>query len=398
MALSACLLIIALTYGALSSSKIAVGSITFDFKSPTIDVNNGLKMFYSNVDEDSNILVESKLTFGDDSAIGAETITPYYVTFSSNQDGITDYYVKIIYEFEGINSAVVDSISMGTSAVAVGAKYMSVPTLVEGSAYRFESFSVAGENSQTPDKISVGETIDLFSFINSLSINFSDIFIDTCTFKATVVVDLGDSFTSSHKAQTSVSGTMGLFVKKVKGVLSDNVAGATLCINSYYGCDGGMDEYLVIRTTDSNDVYLNTVVASKWTFEVVEINTENSANCPYKNKTYKITDILDNLNNKWTVTLTTRDDTYISLLFESQEVVPIGQINLTTLINNGSVCVPSQWHTVNGDSLLTNSKKYFTLDKTLETQLKFYCDDYLCEDLTTDISVKVHVEYGNAAA
>ena len=370
------------TLGGLSAHKTAVGSITFDFKSPSMNFNSGLEMYYSNLDASGTKLDTPKLTFGKSTGVGADTIAPYYMSFSSNQTGVSDYYVKLIYQFDGLDASKIQSINMGTSALAFGAKYMSAPTLVSGSTYKFESVSVAGASSLTHDKISAGQTFDLLQFMRNLSITFTEeeYSATSLNFSITTIVDLGDSFASSHKAQAIVKGTIGYENKTIQifGTLSDNIAGGTFSVVSTTGCDGIYGGSVKMLTTDSKDVILTTKDAKKWKIEIGEVNLENT-DYPFYNNTYATT-ISDNLGNLWNASLVTRDDTYITFIFESKSVIAGGSsINFTTIFANAdNKLVPSENGIVNGKIILVSGLSMgqeMTTEK--ETTLKIYANDKL---------------------
>ena len=381
------------TLGGLSARKTAVGSITFDFKSPSMNFNSGLEMYYSNLDASGTKLDTPKLTFGKSTGVGADTIAPYYMSFSSNQTGVRDYYVKLIYQFDGLDASKIQSINMGTSALAFGAKYMSAPTLVSGSTYKFESVSVAGASSLTHDKISAGQTFDLLQFMRNLSITFTEeeYSATSLNFSITTIVDLGDSFASSHKAQAVISGKVGYenyFVKDI-AILSDNLDGATYQIFSVSCMDHSLsdDEKTKFDTTDGKDAIFTTTQSMKWKIEIQEINFNNSSQ-PFYNKTYTST-IVDDKGNSWLATLTTRNNTYISMSFESINEIAIGKINLLTLLTNSVAVVPSQYNSTYSSSLANvgyHGGRDTDLKNTIVTYLKFYGNNEIQENLTTSIN------------
>ena len=376
------------TLGGLSARKTAVGSITFDFKSPSMNFDSGLEMYYSNLDASGTKLDAPKLTFGNSTGVGAETIAPYYMSFSSNQTGVSDYNVKLIYQFDGLDASKVQSINLGTTALAFGAKYMSVPTLVSGSTYKFESVSVAGASSATHDKIAAGQTFDLLGFVRNLSITFAEeeYSATSLSFSITAIVDLGDSFASSHKAQAVVKGKVGYenyFVKDI-AILSDNFAGSTYLIKYTHNDDaGGGSTYwknLGIASTDGKDVFFNVLVSKKWKIEIPKVNIENT-NKPFTNGVYT-QDVTDDLGNAWTATLTITDETYVALSFESGDAVN-GQINLSTLF-----AAAGWWAAL--------SAGRGEIDKTNEVVLCFYADGEICDSLSTKINFQVYHWNGGA--
>ena len=387
------------TLGGLSARKTAVGSITFDFKSPSMNFDSGLEMYYSNLDANGTMLRAPKLTFGDSTGVGAETIAPYYMSFSSNQTGVSDYYVKLIYQFDGLDASKVQSINLGTTALAFGAKYMSAPTLVSGSTYKFESVSVAGESSATHDKIAAGQTFDLLGFVRNLSITFTEeeYSATSLSFSITAIVDLGDSFESSHKGQAVVKGKVGYenyFVKEI-AVVSDNLVGATFQLFSLSGQNHALSEDQITKldTTDSSDAIFTTKSKKKWKIVVEEVDFQNTSNTFY-NETYTGT-ILDDVGNAWTATLTTRDDTYISMTFESQAELPIGAVNLSTLLANAEAVVPSETNSTYSSRLAYvkfNVGRDTNLEKTVATTLKFYANNEICAYLTTSINWCIWVQ------
>ena len=376
------------TLGGLSAHKTAVGSITFDFKSPSMNFNSGLEMYYSNLDASGTKLDTPKLTFGKSTGVGADTIAPYYMSFSSNQTGVSDYYVKLIYQFDGLDASKIQGINMGTSALAFGAKYMSAPTLVSGSTYKFESVSVAGASSLTHDKISAGQTFDLLQFMRNLSITFTEeeYSATSLNFSITTIVDLGDSFASSHKAQAVISGKVGYenyFVKDI-AILSDNLEGSTYLIKYTEADDaGGGTTYWKksgITSADGEDVFFNVLVSKKWKIEIPKVNIENT-NKPFTNGVYT-KDLTDNLGNAWTATLTITDKTYVALSFESVNAVS-GKINLSTLFD--AAC---WWPALSAGRGET--------DKTNEVILSFYADGEICDSLSNKINFQVYHWNGGA--
>ena len=392
------------TLGGLSARKTAVGSITFDFKSPSMNFNSRLEMYYSNLDASGTKLDTPKLTFGKSTGVGADTIAPYYMSFSSNQTGVSDYYVKLIYQFDGLDASKIQSINMGTSALAFGAKYMSAPTLVSGSTYKFESVSVAGASSLTHDKISAGQTFDLLQFMRNLSITFTEeeYSATSLNFSITTIVDLGDSFASSHKAQAVISGKVGYenyFVKDI-AILSDNLEGATVKVFSEYAPDGSSnDPALSIESLDSNYILLTTCESKKWKIETTLVDMGNTSNY-FNNSIYTAT-IKDNLENSWNVTLTTQNNTYISIKFESQAIISKdSQINVTTLFANAGTVVPGLFNTENCGFIIEKPKGVefgngWSLNKTSDTSIKFYADSILCDELSKNIKMNLICHYVN---
>ena len=272
---------------------------------------------------------------------------------------------------------------------------MSAPTLVSGSTYKFESVSVAGASSLTHDKISAGQTFDLLQFMRNLSITFTEeeYSATSLNFSITTIVDLGDSFASSHKAQAVISGKVGYenyFVKDI-AILSDNLDGATYQIFSVSCMDHSLsdDEKTKFDTTDGKDAIFTTSLKKKWKIVVEEVDVKNTSNAFYSG-TYTGT-ILDDVGNAWTATLTTRDGTYISMTFESQAELPIGAVNLSTLFANAEAVVPSQENPAYSGALAdVNSGSRF--EKTVATTMKFYANEEICANLTTSINWRIWCE------
>ena len=150
------------------------------------------------------------------------TITPLYMNIDS-ENQMDAYYVKIAYEFDGINSG----ISFGNNSYAYGTAIMSPMTQVSADVYRFESVSNT--------TVRTGQSFDVLQYLKDFTYTSSTEFSTTTPYDFRIIITLDSNlnFESSHRTQTTIEGTLGITIDlQPNVVLSDNV-NQLVITNSY---------------------------------------------------------------------------------------------------------------------------------------------------------------------
>ena len=190
--LSSVLIIVGITASALLSQKGATGSVTFEFSTPALTMNNGFKLFYK----------DNALTYGSSTGIGdnIETLQAFEIGISSNAE-LAEYYIKVIYDFGSVTNG---SISFGNNTYTVNGYTMSAMTQIAGEAGRFESISTSAIAKGT--KINILQYLQNFTYSNEENYTTST----PLDFTITIVVDNSNQFNSLHKNELVYEGKLGI--------------------------------------------------------------------------------------------------------------------------------------------------------------------------------------------
>lgn len=191
----------------LHSSKTATGAISFDLKSPSISLNNGLKLNY-----DANVGSFGTLTYGD-SAYDILKLDALDLSVDSG-NLLSNYYVKLIYDFTNLAGTV----SFAQNSYDFGSAKMSTMTST-GTKNEFYTISSSNGNPNSPTTVTKSDTnkFNVLTFLRDFQyINDSVLSESTKKFTIVVIVDLNENCNSSSRSQLSMTGTINTNIMSLK--------------------------------------------------------------------------------------------------------------------------------------------------------------------------------------
>ena len=294
--ISALILFVMTTFAGLSSSKQAVGSITFDFDSPAITLDNRLDLYYTN----------SGLTYGSDTSAGTSIASIEPLNMSIDAENIFEsYFVKVEYEFSGITSGV----SFGASTYSYGTATMSAMSKVSGSTYKFAS--------QSTTAVAKGTTFDLLQYLKNFKYTGESDYITNTpiTYKIIITADISNGFDTTSRSQTSLSGTMGMSYNAQPTVTAPSTLNNLLITNTYLDDAlqssvgnanisltlSDISTYVKLKVTTTSPLYAvgsQTSSDTSWNYATTTTSTATTIEITSKNK-------IAYTNNSSTIDLTT---------------------------------------------------------------------------------------------
>ena len=191
----------------LHSSKTATGAISFDLKSPSISLNNGLKLNY-----DANVGEFGTLTYGD-SAYDILNLDALDLSVDSG-NLISNYYVKLIYDFSNLAGTV----SFAQNSYNFGSAKMSTMTSTN-TKNEFYTISSSNGSADSPATITKSDTnkFNVLTFLRDFQYVYDSTLTEsTKLFAITVIVDLNENCNSSSRSQISVTGTINTKILTLK--------------------------------------------------------------------------------------------------------------------------------------------------------------------------------------
>lgn len=191
----------------LHSSKTATGAISFDLKSPSISLNNGLKLNY-----DANVGSFGTLTYGD-SAYDILNLDALDLSID-NGNLLSKFYVKLIYDF----TSLAGTVSFAQNAYDFGSAKMSTMTST-GTKNEFYTISSSNGNPNSPTTVTKSDTnkFNVLTFLRDFQyINDSALSESTKKFTIVVIVDLNENCNSSSRSQLSMTGTINTNIMSLK--------------------------------------------------------------------------------------------------------------------------------------------------------------------------------------
>ncbi len=143
---------------------------------------------------------DNALTYGDSTDVGQsiDSLSPFNVGIS-NQAELPNYYIKVIYEFDGLTSG----ISFGANTYQFDGYTMSALTNVSGDEYVFESISTTS--------VAKGTAINILQYLQNFTFSSDEDFktVTPLNFTITLIVDNSNTFDNIHKNEISYTGEIG---------------------------------------------------------------------------------------------------------------------------------------------------------------------------------------------